>query len=144
MEIIKVARIPPTLAKPDMTVHQAVQLMAEKQVGAVVVTNPGGQVIGIFTERDYLLRIGLVCRDAQKTLLSEVMTTAVETEAPNTSVEDALARMIRGHFRHLPIVDNDRLPLGIVSIRYLLMRRIGEKQASLEVLAALAGAGGPG
>jgi CBS domain-containing protein len=144
MEIIKVARIPPVLAKPEMTVHEAVQLMADKQVGAVVVTNPDGEVTGIFTERDYLLRIGLHCRDSKKTLLGDVMTAPVETEAPNTSVEDALARMIRGHFRHLPIVDKDQRPVGIVSIRYLLMRRIGETQASLDIMAALAGAGGPG
>jgi CBS domain-containing protein len=144
MDVIKVARIPPTLARPDMTVHEAVQLMAEKQVGAVVVTNPTGGVVGIFTERDYLLRIGLHRRDSQKTLLSEVMTTAVESELPNASVEDALARMIRGHFRHLPIIDANQRVVGIVSIRYLLMRRLGEKQASLDVLAAFASAGGPG
>jgi CBS domain-containing protein len=127
-----------------MTVHQAVQCMAEQQVGAVVVTNPAGTAVGIFTERDYLLRVGLFCHDSQKTLLSDVMTTPVETASPDATVEDALSRMIRRRFRHLPIVDVDQRPIAIVSIRHLLMRRLGEKQASLEILDALAGAGGPG
>jgi CBS domain-containing protein len=144
VDAIKVARIPPVLVRPDITVHRAVKLMAEAQVGAVIVTSPVGKVVGIFTERDHLLRVGLSCRDLQKTLLREVMTTSVQTESPDASVEEALARMIRGHFRHLPIVDTAQLPVGIVSMRRLLMRRLGETQASLEVLDALAGAGGPG
>ena len=144
MDLLRVSRVPAVLAIPEMSVSEAVALMVEKQVGAVVITNPGEKVLGIFTERDNLIRVTFKRRDPDQTLLSEVMTAPVDTVSRETTVEEALTHMISKHFRHLPIVDTDHKSLGIVSIRYLLMRRLGEKQASLEALEAYVGAGGPG
>src|SRR5579862_9556522 len=121
MDVIKSARVPAVTISPNATVYDAVTLMAAKQVGAVVVTNEKKQVLGIFTERDNLLRVSARRRDVDKTKLSEVMTSPVETIPPETHVQDALERMVRRHFRHLPIVDSDNRVIAIVSIRYMLM-----------------------
>ena len=144
MDVLKVARIPPTVAAPNTTVFEAAAMMAEKGVGAVVVTDADKRVLGIFTERDTLLKVTAKRLDPDRTLLSQVMTSPVETASADSTVDQALERMMNGHFRHLPIVDNDRRIIGIVSIRYLLMREIGAKQASLDVLEAYLTAGGPG
>lgn len=144
MEVIRTARVPAVTIEPTATVHDAVTLMAAKQVGAVVVVNPQKQVIGIFTERDNLLRVSVRRRDLERTRICEVMTSPVETIPPETNVQTALERMIRCHFRHLPIVDIDNHPIGIVSIRYLLMRRMSEQRHSMDILAAYVEAGGPG
>jgi len=144
MELIKVARIPPVLASPEMTVAKAAALMVEKQVGAVVVVNANKHVLGIFTERDNLIKVTASGCDPKTTPISKVMSAPVSTAEPGMSVEDALTLMIRSHFRHLPIVDSEKRVIGIVSIRYLLMRRLGEKQAAVDILEAYVGAGGPG
>ena len=144
MEVIRTARVPAVTIEPTATVHEAVTLMAAKQVGAVVVVNSQKQVIGIFTERDNLLRVSVRRRDLERTRICEVMTSPVETIPPETNVQTALERMIRRHFRHLPIVDIDNHPIGIVSIRYLLMRRMSEQRHSMDILAAYVEAGGPG
>jgi len=144
MEVIRTARVPAVTIEPTATVHDAVTLMAAKQVGAVVVVNSQKQVIGIFTERDNLLRVSVRRRDLERTRICEVMTSPVETIPPETNVQTALERMIRRHFRHLPIVDIDNHPIGIVSIRYLLMRRMSEQRHSMDILAAYVEAGGPG
>jgi len=70
MEVIKVARIPPQVAAPNATVFTAISLMAEKNVGAVVITDAEKRVVGIFTERDALLKVAAKRRDADRTLLS--------------------------------------------------------------------------
>jgi len=86
MEILKCARIPPVLAHPDMSVAEAVGMMAKDGVGAVVVINSNKNVRGIFTERDNLLRVTHMNRDPNMTLLSAVMTSPVDTVSCDTSV----------------------------------------------------------
>jgi CBS domain-containing protein len=144
VELLKIARRPAVTVPPETTVRQTVALMAKYGVGAIVVTNADQKVLGIFTERDNLLRVTNGELDADKTQISEVMTAPVHTVPPDMGVEQGLAIMIRCRLRHLPIVDAAHHVLAIASLRYLLMRKIGEQQTSLETLAALAGAGGPG
>jgi CBS domain-containing protein len=144
MEVIKSARVPAVIIAPSATVHQTVTLMGAREVGAVVITNQKKQVLGIFTERDNLLRVSAARRDVDKTRITEVMTSPVDTIPPDMDVQEALEMMIRRRFRHLPIVDSDRRVIGIVSIRYLLMRRMGEQRHSLDILSAYVEAGGPG
>ena len=144
MELLNVARVPAMLVTPDMTVSDAVSLMVSNNVGSVVVANAENRVLGIFTERDNLIRVTNNGLDPARTYIAEVMTAPVDTVLPDTTVEDALSQMIRRRYRHLPIVDSTERILGIVSLRYLLMRRISEKQASLDVLQAYVTAGGPG
>jgi CBS domain-containing protein len=144
MELIKVARVPAITAKPTTTVLEAAALMASENVGAIVVVDEDKRVLGMFTERDNLMRVTRVERDPRKTLLEQVMTSEVTVVAPDTTVNDGLDLMIRNRYRHLPIVNSKRVILGIASLRYLLMRRISDKQATVEALAAYVQAGGPG
>lgn len=144
MELLKLARRPAVMLPPEMTVREAAAVMAQRGVGAVVITNPDKQVLGIFTERDNLLRVTNKGLDPYMTQLAEVMTAPVQTVPPETPVEQGLTLMIQNRLRHLPIVDSTHHVLGIASLRYLLMRRIGEQQSSIETLAAFASDGGPG
>ena len=144
MELLKIARVPALTVTPETTVYQAALKMAENRVGAVVVVNAENRVIGIFTERDHVYRVTCQERDPRKTTIFEVMTSPVVTVQSDVSVDLGLALMVRERFRHLPIVDAQNRSVGLASIRHLLMRRLGEKQANIEVLAAYAEAGGPG
>jgi CBS domain-containing protein len=128
MDLLKVARVPAILASPAMMVADAVSRMVTQNVGAVVVANPDRYVVGIFTERDVLRRVTHARLQTDAVPLCDVMTTMVETATPETKIEKALERMIRGHFRHLPIVDTSNRVIGIVSVRYLLMRQLGENR----------------
>ncbi|MBM3546229.1 MAG: CBS domain-containing protein [Alphaproteobacteria bacterium] len=113
---------------PNATVRQACKLMAERAVGAVLVTEANGKLVGIFTERDLVKRVAAPGLDVEKTELAEVMTKMPETMTPNDPAVVALRRMRDGGFRHMPIVENEKL-LGIVSARDF----IGAEMKQLEV-----------
>jgi CBS domain-containing protein len=144
MELIKVARTPPVIASPEFSVARAVGLMVDQNVGAVVIVDGNRHALGIFTERDNLIRVTHARKDPEATKLSEVMTAPVQTALPEMTCDEALTRMIQNRFRHLPVVDGTGCVIGIASVRYLLMRRLSEKQATLDTLAAYVEAGGPG
>jgi CBS domain-containing protein len=144
MTLLKIARRPPVTARPENTVNEAVALMVKEDVGAVIVTNDENQLLGIFTERDNLWRVTNAGVDPKATRVSEVMSVRVQTAPPEIDVDRGLAMMIRNHLRHLPIVDSSNHVLAIASLRYLLMRRIGEKESAIETLSAYVHAGGPG
>ena len=101
--------------KATETVYRAIRLMANRRIGAVLVVEQG-IVIGIFTERDYIMRVEVEGRAAKETLLREVMTDKMYTVTTNTSLEHCLALMIRYRFRHLPVVEEGTL-MGIISMR---------------------------
>lgn len=101
--------------KATETVYRAIRLMANRHIGAVLVVEQG-IVVGIFTERDYIMRVEVEGRAAKETLLREVMTDKMYTVTTNTSLEHCLALMIRYRFRHLPVVEEGRL-IGIISMR---------------------------
>lgn len=122
----KLAKLP-----PGATVRQACQLMAERGVGAVVVTGADGRLAGIFTERDLVKRVAAPGLDLDKTALSEVMTRAPETMRSSDAAVVALRRMREGGFRHMPVVDNGKL-LGVVSSRDFL----GAEMKQLEIEAS--------
>jgi CBS domain-containing protein len=105
-------------ASPETTVSQAAKLMAKKNVGAVMVVE-NERLVGIFTERDALFRVMAKERDAQTTLLSDVMTTAPQTVDPDKSFGFALLMMHDNGFRHVPVIENGKL-IGIVSSRNAL------------------------
>ena len=144
MELKMIAGVKPTLAHSQMTVLDAVRLMAAAPADAIVIVDARDVIQGIFTERDNLLRITMCEQDARRTVLGKVMTAPVITATLNTTVDQALETMFRHHFRHLPIVNDHNHVTGIVSARDLLMRRIGEKEAALQTLEAYVTAGGPG
>ena len=126
MDLLKLARKKPVLADASMTVSEAIGRMVTNNVGAVVVTDSARHVLGIFTERDVLCRVAFKKLDAEKTLLRSVMTRPVQTATADTSIEEALSMMIVGKYRHLPVVDTLERVIAIVSLRYLLMRRLSE------------------
>ena len=101
----------------NATVRQAAELMAERRVGAILVTN-SGRLEGIFTERDLAIRVVAKGRDPSTTKLGDVMTKNPDVLAPDDPADSALERMRAGDYRHLPVVDGHRL-VGIVSIRDL-------------------------
>jgi len=105
-------------APPDATVSKAAELMARRKVGAVLVLEHGA-LVGIFTERDVVFRVIAQSRDARTTRLSEVMTIGPQVVDPEKSFGYALLLMHENGFRHLPVVENEKL-LGIVSARNAL------------------------
>lgn len=119
----KLAKLPPTAS-----VRQACKLMAERAVGAVLVTGPDGRLAGIFTERDLVKRVAAPGLDIEKTELAAVMTRMPETMTPDDPAVVALRRMRDGGFRHMPAVDGGKL-LGVVSARDFL----GAELKQLEV-----------
>ncbi len=106
------------IAAPDTTVGQAAKLMAKKNVGAIMVVE-GERLIGIFTERDALIRVIAQGRDVEATQLADVMTKEPQTVAPDRSYGSALLLMFEHGFRHLPVVEAGKV-IGIVSSRNAL------------------------
>lgn len=105
-------------ASPETTVRQAAKRMATKNVGAVMVVE-GERLVGIFTERDILTRVVAAERDPKTTQLAEVMTTSPMTVDPNRTFGAALLMMFENGFRHVPVVDEEKV-IGIVSSRHAL------------------------
>jgi len=103
------------LISGETTVRDATKLMASRRIGAVMI-GEGQTLLGIFTERDLMTKVVAPGRDPDKVRLSEVMTTKPDTIRPEESAGDALQRMQRGGYRHLPVVENGRL-VGMVSVR---------------------------
>lgn len=114
------------------TVLTALKLMAEKHIGAVLVTE-GGKIVGIYTERDYVQKGELQGRKADSTLLRDVMTASMYTVTTDTSVEQCMALMEAHHIRHLPVVENDQL-VGMVSIRDVMSAVLENRESEIKGL----------
>ena len=109
-----VVRREPVTLPPDATVLEAARTMREQRVGAVLVTDPDGALLGIFTGRDAVCRMLAEKRDPARTTLSEAMTRKPETIGPQAKAIEALRLMQDCGVRHLPVVDRARL-IGVVS-----------------------------
>ena len=116
----------------DETVFDAISLMAQVNIGAVLVQN-GDAISGIFTERDYLQKIALKSLSSQETRVGDVMTSPVISADPGDSIQQCMETMTTCHCRHLPVVENGKL-LGIVSIGDLVKRMLDEKESEVEQL----------
>lgn len=99
---------------PDATVFEALQLLAEKNIGALVVIDDD-EVCGIMSERDYARKIILVERDSRSTLVREIMTPKVRTITRAETVSECMASITEHHIRHLPVVEDGRL-VGLISV----------------------------
>lgn len=110
---------------PDATLAQAASLLAEKRIGAVVVTDDGGRILGILSERDIVRAIGQAGASALDTRVADTMTGKVTTCRESHTVIHVMEVMTRGRFRHLPVEKDGRLD-GIVSIGDVVKRRIDE------------------
>lgn len=100
--------------KSTDTVFDALKLMAEKNIGAVLVIDDG-QLSGIFSERDYARKVVLQGRASKDTLVADVMTSKLITVSPDDKLESAMVLMSEKHIRHLPVIDGEEL-IGIISI----------------------------
>lgn len=114
------------------SVLDAISLMAEVNVGAVLVKR-AGDLVGIFTERDYLQKIALNSLSSRETPVRDVMSSPVITASPRDSIDKCLETMTNCRCRHLPVVENDEL-LGIVSIGDLVKRMLEEKEFEVRQL----------
>lgn len=130
-----------TLAPSD-SVRAAVEMMAEKHIGATLIEE-GGRLAGIFTERDLLSRVVAKGRDPDRTTLSEVMTENPDCLKPGDVAANALARMNDKGYRHLPVLDGETL-VGIVSIRDLYAAVKRELEEDVEQREAYIHGGGYG
>lgn len=143
MNILKIADVPPAVVAPTVTVLEAIEEMVRKRVGAVAVVQ-GGHLVGIFSERDVMLRVVMTRRDPSGAKVVEVMTSKVETGTEDTTPGEALSLMLERHIRHLPIVDSAGRVLGMLSIRNLLQSRVDDLSRQLDSLESYLTADGPG
>ncbi|GAB1387490.1 CBS domain-containing protein [Melaminivora sp.] len=115
---------------PSDSVLKALQLMADKHIGALLVLQDG-QIAGIFTERDYARKVVLHGRSSGDTPVREVMTQAVRFVRPEQSAEQCMALMTDNRLRHLPVVDDGRI-VGLVSIGDLVKSVISQQRFIIE------------
>lgn len=117
---------------PTASVYDALVLMAEKGIGALLVMD-GGHVVGIVTERDYARKIALMSRLSRETEVREIMTSAVMYVRPSQTSDECMALMTENRLRHLPVMENGQL-LGMISIGDLVKGIISEQQFIIEQL----------
>ena len=120
---------------PDNTVFDALALMGEKEIGALMVIDANSKVQGIISERDYARKIILVGKSSRETKVSEIMTPVDKmfTVKPDTSVEDCMVLITAKRIRHVPVFDNDKF-IGLVSIGDVVKSIISEKDMLIEHL----------
>jgi CBS domain-containing protein len=99
---------------PDSTVFEAISLMAEKNIGALPVLD-GDRLVGMISERDYARKVILLGRGSRETTVSEIMTRNLRTVGLNDSVQECMQLMTENRFRHLPVMEKDKL-IGLISI----------------------------
>jgi CBS domain-containing protein len=115
---------------PDASVFEAVQLMADKRVGALMVVDQN-ELIGVISERDYAREIVLKDRASRSTPVSAIMTQRVLYVRPQQTLEECMALMTEKNLRHLPVLDNGRL-VGVISMRDVVKDLIAEKEFLIE------------
>jgi CBS domain-containing protein len=118
--------------RPDDTVFQALELLAEYEVGALMVMDRGC-LVGVFSERDYTRKVVLQGRNSKETRVAEIMTANVFTVGPNTGTRACMALMSEKKFRHLPVVDGDTV-LGMISIRDIMDDIIADHEQTIAQL----------
>ena len=112
--------------KADATVYEALELMAEKNIGAVLVTDQSGKLAGILSERDYARKMMIKGRDSRSTKVKEIMTTLVVSINPETRLRDCMSLMTEKRIRHLPVFQGDKL-VGVVSIGDVVKSLLSEQ-----------------
>jgi CBS domain-containing protein len=117
---------------PQATVYEALELMAGKNIGSVVVIDHG-DVAGIFTERDYARKVVLEGRSSKTTAVGELMTTDVLYVNPDDTIDNCMALMTGKRLRHLPVMENGKL-VGVVSIGDIVKVVISDREFTIREL----------
>ena len=117
---------------PEATVFDAIKLMAEKNIGALIVLS-GGKLAGIFTERDYTRKVALHGKNSKQTQVLEIMPKDIVTVRLDDTVEHCMKLMTENRVRHLPVLDGEKV-VGIISIGDLVNWIISTQNAAIEQL----------
>jgi CBS domain-containing protein len=131
---------PPISVDGSTTIAQCVLLMQRHRIGALLITDTSGALMGIFSERDYLLRVVNSGINPESTPITRVMTGNPHAERLETSIAFALHLMGEGGYRHLPLVDEEEHPIGMISVRDIigfiqqeLLRQLVQRESVSEV-----------
>ena len=118
--------------RPGDTVFDALKLLADYSVGALMVME-GGKLVGIFSERDYTRKVALQGRSSKETTVAEIMTSHVLVVSPHTRTRACMALMSEKKIRHLPVVDGDTV-VGMISIRDIMDDIIADHEFTISQL----------
>jgi CBS domain-containing protein len=116
---------------PEATVFSAIRLMAEKNIGALLVLTDGQRLAGVFTERDYTRKIALHGKNSRETQVGEILPKEIITVTPDDSVEDCMKLMTENRVRHLPVMEGQNV-VGIISIGDLVNWIISTQNAHIK------------
>jgi CBS domain-containing protein len=125
---------------PEATVLEALRVMADKNIGALLVLSEG-RLVGIFSERDYARKMVLHGKSSKDTPVSEIMTPKVVTIDPDRTAGECMALMTEKRFRHLPVMENGQL-LGVISIGDVVRVVVEEQQFTIKQLESYIASGG--
>ena len=125
--------IPPASIPPDAPIREAVESLSDKNIGALVVSTDGLQVQGILSERDVVRGLKTEGAALLDRPVRELMTEKVITCVAEDSAAGVMARMVKRHIRHMPVVEDDHF-VGMVSIRDLMLLRLNEVQSEAEAM----------
>lgn len=117
---------------PDRTVYEAIEILAARQIGALLVIE-NGKLVGLISERDYARKVILKGKSSKDTLIRDVMTREIICVKPEMSVEESLALMTEKRVRHLPVMANDAL-IGIIAIGDAVRQIISERDFTIQQL----------
>ena len=117
---------------PETTVFDALQLMANKKVGALLVLEEDS-LVGVFSERDYARKVILKGKSSKDTPVRDIMSTKIVCVAPNQSTEECMSLMTEKRVRHLPVMDGEKL-IGIISIGDVVKAVIADREDVIEQL----------
>ncbi len=118
---------------PTESVHYALQIMAEHEVGALLVVE-NGSLVGILSERDYARKVVLKGKLSHETQVHEIMAERVICATFDMSIEEAMSVMTENHIRHLPVLDDTKDVIGVVSMRDLVQETIAEQTFVIQQL----------